>query len=192
MRKSMLVFLSVISACFTMAANPLKITEGKPVFVYSLPRTEFCIEIEIEKSTQKAGQFYQFSERYLATNQIITEDKTLYIFKNVTIQPLAIPDPQRTYIVENMKGFPHNFITVDKKGLLCGVNVPLKDEQPIKIEPADNQPSITPSKSPLPLSEEYLMAGSAAKLAEGVAKQIYRIRESRMTLLSGDMDHLPS
>lgn len=41
------------------------------------------------------------------------------------------------------------------------------------------------------LSEELLMAGSTAKQAEVAAKQIYRIRESRMNILTGDADNLP-
>ena len=35
------------------------------------------------------------------------------------------------------------------------------------------------------------MAGSTAKQAEVAAKQIYRIRESRMNILTGDADNLP-
>ena len=41
------------------------------------------------------------------------------------------------------------------------------------------------------MSEELLMAGSTAKQAEVAAKQIYRIRESRMNILTGDADNLP-
>ncbi|KAI4367809.1 hypothetical protein C825_000006 [Parabacteroides sp. ASF519] len=40
-------------------------------------------------------------------------------------------------------------------------------------------------------SEELLMAGSTARQAEVAAKQIYRIRESRLNILTGDADNLP-
>ena len=40
-------------------------------------------------------------------------------------------------------------------------------------------------------SEELLMAGSTAKQAEVAAKQIYRIRESRLNILTGEADNLP-
>ena len=36
------------------------------------------------------------------------------------------------------------------------------------------------------------MAGSVAKMAEGAAKQIYRLRETRLNLLAGDMEHVPA
>jgi len=44
----------------------------------------------------------------------------------------------------------------------------------------------------LPLSEETMMATNLAKKAESVAKQIYRIREIRMSILSGDAEHMPA
>ncbi|MCQ2348247.1 MAG: DUF4831 family protein [Paludibacteraceae bacterium] len=44
----------------------------------------------------------------------------------------------------------------------------------------------------LPLSEETLITTNMAKKAESVAKQIYRIREARMNLLSGDVEHMPA
>lgn len=47
-------------------------------------------------------------------------------------------------------------------------------------------------KEQLPLSEETLMAANTAKKAESVAKQIYRIRETRMNILSGDVEHAPA
>jgi len=50
----------------------------------------------------------------------------------------------------------------------------------------------TTIKTPLPLSEETLMATNMAKKAESVAKQIYRIRETRMNILSGDAEHMPA
>ena len=36
------------------------------------------------------------------------------------------------------------------------------------------------------------MAGSVAKMAEGAAKQIYRIRETRLNILAGDVEHVPA
>lgn len=67
--------------------------------------------------------------------------------------------------------------------------------QPI-VKPSKN--TISSSGKPrievepqIPLSETSLMAGSTAKKAECVAKQIYRIRETRMNILAGDVEHVP-
>lgn len=52
--------------------------------------------------------------------------------------------------------------------------------------------SYTHTQMPVALSEEVLMAGNTAKKAEMVAKQIYRLREARINLLSGDVEHMPA
>ena len=44
----------------------------------------------------------------------------------------------------------------------------------------------------MPLLEEQFMAGSTAKMAEGAAKMIYRIRETRLNILAGDVEHAPA
>ena len=41
------------------------------------------------------------------------------------------------------------------------------------------------------MTEEMLMAGSKAKLAELVAKEIYNIRESRNLIIRGQGEHMP-
>jgi len=60
---------------------------------------------------------------------------------------------------------------------------------------ATSQAKVTPLtsvKEQLPLSEETLMATNLAKKAENVAKQIYRIRETRLNILAGDVEHMPA
>lgn len=42
------------------------------------------------------------------------------------------------------------------------------------------------------LSEDALLASGTAKKAEMVAKQIYRIRDARMAILSGESEHAPA
>lgn len=48
------------------------------------------------------------------------------------------------------------------------------------------------TQMPVALSEEALMAGNLSKKAEMVAKQIYRIREARLNLLSCEVEHMPA
>lgn len=72
---------------------------------------------------------------------------------------------------------------LNKDGLLLSINTEPITES-IKAK------TLTPAKTPSPLennnyasvlTEEMLMSGSTAKMAEVAAKQIYRIRESRLT-----------
>ena len=96
--------LYIVIVCFTIlslsAKENVNLNQEQNALVYSLPQTEFCIEIEIEKTTQKTGVYNQYAQRYLATDQIILEDKTNYILKNIQIGSRVVADANRTYILQ--------------------------------------------------------------------------------------------
>ena len=159
---------------------------------YSLPKTELLVELKLEKITQKPGPFYPYSERYLATKNIITEAKTSYKLLEISVKTIPVPDFNRTFIVTPSKKSLLSHITVNSDGLLCGINVPPTHVEKPELFSLIPKQEKTDANWLLPLGEEYMMAGSTAKLAEGAAKQIYRIRESRMSILTGDLEHLPA
>jgi len=191
MKKLFLVSILFVLTFKATSQVPFSMNGGEPVIVYALPKTELCIQVEIERTTQQPGMFYRYSGRYLATNKVITEEKTSYRLKSILVLPRAIPDPARTFSFSGGGNLSNVHISLTPNGILCGVNVPV--ETPVETSKAtilpfkENKPEAL-----LPLGEEYMMAGSEAKLAEGAAKQIYRIRESRLSLLTADIDKLPS
>lgn len=190
-----IVFLSVLAlAGFSAKAqSAFSLTEGESALVYSLPKTQFSIEIETEKTTQKPGAFYRYSERYLATNKVITEEKTSYRLKSIRVKTTAVADSARTYSFVPNQSLQSYHLSVNPQGILCGINVNCCDAE--KAAAAFNGIQAKESSKTdqlLPLGEEYMLAGSEAKLAEGVAKQIYHIRESRLGLLTAESERLPS
>lgn len=193
MKQSILTVAALLLAGgFASAQERFELPLGEPVLVYSLPRTELCIEVDIEKTTETPGEFYQYSGRYLAEKEVITDERTTYRVTDVRVKPRAQADPARTYAVAASKECPLNLVSVDGRGLLRGINVSPEEPRPVipaaRIAPA--KPA--PQAKPLPLTEEYMLASSTAKMAEGAAKQIYRIRESRLALLTADLDPLPA
>ena len=191
MKKLLFLYILSVFSFDAKSQSFFSLTEGQPALVYSLPKTEFNIEVETEKTTQKPGVYYRYSERYLATNKVITEEKTTYRLKSLKVKTTALPDSNRTYSFIPNQSLQTCHLAVNSKGILCGVNVACEPEK------TSNPTVLLPTKEPakdqlLPLGEEYMMAGSEAKLAEGVAKQIYRIRERRLSLLSADVDKLPA
>lgn len=191
--KKLISFFSFISTSLLLSAQNFSVTENQPAVIYSLPMTQLCIEVQMEKTTQTPGMFYLYSERYLATKNIITEEKTIYSIKNIMVYTKAIPDLQRTYSFVPTKNSPLKNITLNQQGILCGINVACQTmtdkERPVVTSTVKEEKK---SSYLLPLGEEYLLAGSTAKLAEGVAKQIYDIRDSRLNILTCDVDHLPA
>ncbi|MDR0370867.1 MAG: DUF4831 family protein [Prevotellaceae bacterium] len=178
-------FIPALSLFFgTIAAQSTAI-------MYSLPATELCVEVTYEKTTETPGEFYRYSERYLATSDVITSEKTSYRLKGITVNTRPVADAKRTYpVIPSGKSKLTN-ITVNSQGILCGMNVPATEF--VASTPETKLPETTDTNIHLlPLNEEYVMAGSSAKMAEGIAKQIYFIRESRFNLITGDVDHLPA
>ncbi len=188
--KRLFFILAIIIPCLTQAQT---ITEGESVLFYSLPKTEFVINVTVELVTEKPGIFYQYSERFLATSDVITADKKFYRLKDISIEPRTVRDPERTYQITPNKKSLATYITVNDEGMLCGINVaPTKIIKESKKTLTENQASKRINQKLLPLSEEYMLAGSTVKMAEGAAKQIYRIRDNRIDLLSGDVDNMPT
>lgn len=134
------VFLAAVCCMSVMAAQAREVT-------YNVYYNEI---------TNKRGELYQYSERYLGTTDVILADSHFYELDKVK---MVVEDPQNG------------------------------------ATSANGQAKKTPNtsvKEQLPLSEETLMATNLAKKAECVAKQIYRIRETRMNILAGDVEHAPA
>lgn len=187
----------IFAVVFVFAISGVSLSQqvlAHPALVYSLPRTELCFELEIERVVEKPGVFVQYSQRYLATNQVVLEEKESYRLIGVRVIPRAVPDPARRFFIQPSSKSALQHIVVDHQGILSGINVrPVHRPIAAKHDPATyTRQSDSRFQGVLPLTQEYMMAGSVARLAEGAAKQIYDIRESRINLLTGELDHMPS
>lgn len=158
---------------------------------YSLPKTSLVVNAEVTRISYKAGPYYQYAEKYLGVKNAITEDKVYFELGKITLSNVGIPDPDNTYVVEFKAGTvaPYAYLTED--GLLCTINAeytPVESELDLIKK---NKPEPVSATNTSVFSEELLMAGSTARQAEVVAKMIYRIRESRLNILTGEADNLP-
>lgn len=191
MKRSILLLALFTALQIVQAQQSAKLIEAKPAMVYSLPKTEILVDVQIEKTVHTPGQYYQYAQRYLATNQIVMEEKSTYVLKSVELRTASVADLSRTYTLPESKYPAFRQLTVNSQGLLCGINTDVVELESTKQKKDINISDKASHDNLLPLGEEHMMAGSSAKLAEGAAKQIYRIRESRMGLLTGDLEHLP-
>ncbi len=194
MKKLIIISLLFVGIVGIRAQSAFALTDGVPALVYALPKTNLCFEIAVETTVEKPGVFYLYSQRYLATSQVVMEEKTSSKVKSISMQTVTVPDVNRRFAVEPMAKSPLNGIVVNEQGILCGVNIvpvlPSTAKTDSKQQKPERETSISEPEL-LSLTQEYMMAGSIAKMAEGAAKQIYDIRASRLNLLSGEMDQLP-
>lgn len=191
------VFLSLISLASIcgFAQETTKITAGKHNdfgLAYTLPTTMADIEINVTKITVKAGPYYQYAEKYLGVQELITEDMEYWEMNGVSIRPVGVSNPEEAYLVKFKSGNPPSMY-LSSEGTLLSINT----EAPMAaatLTPAKKVGKQAASSTPsyAVLTEEQLAAGSTAKMAEMAAKQIYRLRESRLNLVTGDVDQLPA
>ena len=167
------------------------VQENETAVVYYMPKTELAITLSYECVEQEPGIFYQYAQRYLGAKHIVTEKKITYRLSDMALSTLASADTDRAYKVNAQKSYQLQLLSLTPDGRLAGYNI----SEEIKGEVMKSEkPKTTMEKQEtlMPLLEEQFMAGSISKMAEGAAKQIYRIRETRLNILGGDVEHVPA
>ena len=186
MRKRFLV--SALMLCIAALSIAQSVYEDDLALVYYMPQTQLAITVEYDEIHTQPGPFYLYAERYLGAHTVVTEAQTRYQIRTIAVAPVTIADHQRSYKVDATSLLPYLSLTPD--GLLYGYNVGVYPAE--EISPVVAHQPTTPATPLMPLMEEQFVASSTAKMAEGAAKQIYHIRETRMNILGGDVEHLPA
>ena len=194
--------LMIIVAALLMAVgytNAQIVRENEAAVVYYMPKTELVIHIDYEVVTQTPGVFYQYAERYLGAEEIIMENSTNCQLRAVRVATESSADTERAYKVTAQKGINTQLVSLSEDGRLVGYgieNASLQFSERSQGELQNGSKAAysleAKSEELMPLLEEQFMAGSVAKMAEGAAKQIYRIRETRLNILAGDVEHVPA
>lgn len=193
----------------TLSTLAQALTTTDAVLVYYMPKTVLAFDVEYTETTRTQGPFYQYAERYLGTKDIVMADETQYELKGVTLHTKTVADKDRAYKF-TPSGNQRANIVLDNKGIMKAYNAKVEEgesksqrvyestSQQEKTERMNKDRFAERAKSKeqrtkiAPLSEEALFASSKAKMAEAAAKQIYRIRETRINLLSGEVEHMPT
>ena len=157
---------------------------------YYLPKTVTEIEFVASKTTRKAGEYYQYARKYLGISDVITEDSETWHLESATITSRGEANTDERYQL-TFKAGQTPYIFVSEEHTILSVNT-APDTNTTTTATTANQDVINDIDSSKALSSDILMSGSIAKMAEMAAKQIYRIRESRMDILTGDADNMPA
>ena len=186
-----LTLLLIISSCAsaqkTVRVNAVKANDYG--VVYSLPVTSFEVTLTIKKSTYQRGDFYTFAQRYLAIDNPVIENSVVYSLEDINVVNRGIPDKNNSYMVAFRPKSVEPFVFLREDGLIVSINAePESEVRADLIIPAGVSGSENPRRY---LSQETLMAGSTAKQAELVARQIFDLRRSRSDILSGEAESMP-
>lgn len=196
MKKHLVLFISAL-----MAVNALHAQDVQKVSVgdvqshgvtYTLPKISMQVTVTAKSTEVKAGIFAQYAEKYLGLTDAPLEDSKIWEVTSLELSPVAVPDTSKTFhIVFTEKAALPTFY-LNAAGSLLSINCEPKAETKTiaeEVEAAEAGVELTPFNV---MNEELLKAGSKAKQAEIAARQIFRIRESRLNLLTGEVDNLPA
>ncbi|MDD4777813.1 MAG: DUF4831 family protein [Fermentimonas sp.] len=186
-----LPLLLVISSCAlaqkTVRVNAIKANDYG--VVYSLPKTSFVVEFLVKRTTFQRGDFYPYAQRYLALDNPITENRVVHTLEGIEVTNKGIPDKNNSFMVEFRSKSVEPYVYLREDGLIVSINADPENVTDAKrIIPANETASENPRRF---FSQETLMAGSTAKQAELVARQIFELRRNRNDILSGEAVNMP-
>lgn len=194
LRSALLMGLAIGSLPMAAQGTSSPYTPGvtQDAVSYWLPKTKLTVTVTTTKRTFTPGEFSRYAERYLRLSGVKDNAEEYWEITGVTVSTTGTPDKKHIYtLFFPQKGNRPSF-ELTKDGILAAVNTHAPEEAPntAPVKPAvQNQPKINPQEY---MTEEILMAGSTAKMAELTAKEIYNIRESRNAITRGQADFMPT
>ena len=163
-------------------------TEGA---AYYLPKTAINVSITTEKTTYVPGELCQYADRYLRISNISDKEDSYHTIQTVMLTTEGLPDETKLYHILFATNSVAPLVTLTDDGILQSVNVSVLE---VKGDGGTSRSTSLAKKTLSPrsyMTEEMLMAGSKAKLAELVAKEIYNIRESKNLIIRGQNEYMP-
>ena len=151
------------------------------------------IDITYSVETEEAGPYSRYAEKYLGTTDVITVNSQKAEIISVSVRPRSKADLSRPVKINAEDGANMQLLHILDNGILYGYNLPptaLTSTEDAGVSPANHNKPKQPIV--LPLLEEQLKVSTPAQKADAVAKLIYRIREAKMYLLSGEIENAPA
>ncbi len=203
MKRIVIILCSIIwwiAGCYSQVVQ-----EDELALVYYMPQTLMEIDITYTVETEEAGTYSCYAEKYLGTEDVISVNSQKAEIVSVYVRSRSKADLSRPVKVSADGGANMQLLSIAENGVLYGYNLPLGSLlQPLAGGDAHDRSVYSTcvlgrhcnnakAQQPvsLPLTEEQLKTQIPALRAEAIAKQIYRIREAKMYLLSGEIENAP-
>jgi hypothetical protein len=157
--------------------------------VYFLPRTALRITVLVERTTYEPGDYASYAQRYLRLQNVSLDSRVNHRVVSIKQSSFGMADKQKAYAVKfNAKTVAANVALADDGRLLAINAEPTAEVQPTSFTPA---PKATPLNPRQFLNGEILSAGSTAKMAELISREICDLRENHSLLIKGQADFMP-
>ena len=206
----------IIAALLLASATPsfsqiFKSTDAAPAgtVIYSLPQTSVRVTVTVSLSKFTAGPYAAYSEKYLGTSADRSSKNSCTI-EEVELTPLVEADQSLCVALNigNSKNASANFLNFCTQGLIVAPGYFTAESAPARF-PSPVQPSFSEGVANLTTQTTQLyksvtnedgevekvavpqtqtVAKSLEKKAEETAQLIFRLREKKIDILTGDTD----
>lgn len=198
MKKIVLTVIALVSS-FVMANAQKEDPQG--TIVYSLPSTTLTIEVNAVKETFFAGPYAKYAQKYLGI-EVRQENEITYSLSSVKLLPKVEADLSARYtIVTSGKNIDASFMKLTRQGLvsLNGVK-PSADEwrftgtsksdfatRGVGSNLMDEQVTLF-KNGKVAVQQSAVVEKTPEKRAEEAAQMIFKLRTTRVQILTGDTD----
>ena len=185
------IFLLLTAVVTILSVKGQVVSSNEMALVYYTPKNHIVLDFTYTVTEQEAGQYYLFAEQFLGATNAISENQTTYAIEDVRISTRTEADFERAHKIVPEQGVATQLLSINNKGLLVGYNLPYEPSNTLTRK-HEKECAKTTTPVSLPLTDEQLEQRTPETRAKAIAKQIYRIRESRIFLLSGEVEHGPA
>ncbi|WP_300726840.1 DUF4831 family protein [uncultured Bacteroides sp.] len=162
---------------------------GDEGIVYFLPKTALEVNVIATHVTYQPGELCQYANRYLRLTDVSDRPADYWEIKQIDVRPVGIPDSSKVYTIKLKDKALTSNVELTKDGLVKAINTNgYKEEKTDDYQLETKKEHENPRKY---MTEDALMAGSSAKMAELIAEDIYNIRDSKNLILRGQADNMP-
>ena len=185
------IFLLLVGACMAGAVMAQVVARDESALVYYSPKTDVVLNFNYTVERQEAGIYAQYAESMLGVKEWVKETRTTHRLHDVRITTHTSTDYNRPHKVSANAGIPM-LLNINAKGLLVGYNVPLDKSEKKAFPKHPQEKAKEAAQLAVPYMESVLKAATPLAQAHAVAQQIMHIRETRMFLLSGEVEKEPA
>jgi hypothetical protein len=215
MKKLLFLSLVVLGLSGNLTAQiQSRIVEGPipyEAFSYHLPKTVFKIRVTIRTTHEEPGIYARYSERLLGISDVVTTERVNNELISVELDTYTLPDPKRAFYIQaaapqvpkrraSDTQVPELNLQFTSEGILRTVNMDLSltescsgkaSKQETKISCPENANDNSASSAASIHTQDMQLSGSSIRMAELAAKKVFELRDTRLSLLQGELSTMP-
>jgi len=211
MRKIVLFIAALLVAGIQMNAQVLDGVEAPAgAIVYSLPSTTIALKVTAEHEAYQAGPYAMYAQKYLGI-EVRQNSGDFYTIKSIEMVPYVEADPAVSAAInlQTSKAAPANFLSLCSQGLVVLSDGYAGKPAQWRFQSAVNGQEFLKGASSnidnttatlyktvvsadglekIPVKQSQTVVKSLEKKAEETAEMIFKLRQKRVDIITGDTD----